>query len=45
VSKISEISDKKKFKIVKKDLLVGLKYARTLDEIIALLKRKIRELT
>ncbi|MHA1269966.1 MAG: hypothetical protein ACTSPY_09300 [Candidatus Helarchaeota archaeon] len=43
--KISEISDKKKFKILQRDLLLGLKYARTLDEIIMLLERKIREIT
>ncbi|MBD3229095.1 MAG: hypothetical protein GF329_12980 [Candidatus Lokiarchaeota archaeon] len=43
--KISDISDLKKFKIAKKDILVGIKYARTLDELISLLERKINELS
>ena len=37
------ISDAKKFKILQKDLIIGVKTARTLQELIALLERKLKE--
>ncbi|MHA1649229.1 MAG: hypothetical protein ACTSYB_03465 [Candidatus Helarchaeota archaeon] len=40
---MSGITDVKKFKILRKDLIFGIKRARTLDDIIALLARKIKE--
>ncbi|MHA1266679.1 MAG: hypothetical protein ACTSRS_15695 [Candidatus Helarchaeota archaeon] len=40
---MSGVTDIKKFKILRKDLLIGIKRARTLDDIIALLARKIKE--
>ncbi len=35
--------DQKRFKILRRDLIVGLKRARTIDDIIALLARKVKE--
>jgi len=43
VGKINHVTDKRKFKILRKDIIYGLKRARTLDDIITLLGRKIKE--
>ncbi len=40
---MNAIPDRKKFKILRKDLLIGLRRARSIDDIIALLERKVRE--
>ncbi len=40
---MSAIPDQRKFKILRRDLLVGIKRARNLDDIIALLGRKVKE--
>ena len=40
---MSSVTDRKKFKILRKDLIYGLKRARSLDDIISLLGRKLKE--
>ncbi|MHA1231552.1 MAG: hypothetical protein ACTSPQ_12975 [Candidatus Helarchaeota archaeon] len=37
-------SDKKKFKRAKMDILYGLKLSRSIEDIIILIKRKLKEL-
>lgn len=39
------ISDRKRFAIVRKDIIIAIKRARTLDDLISMMKRKYRELT
>jgi hypothetical protein len=40
---MSRLTDVHKFKILRKDLIIGIKLARTLDDLIALLERKVKE--
>lgn len=39
------ISDRKRFAIVRRDIIIAIKRARTLDDLISMMKRKYRELT
>jgi hypothetical protein len=40
---MSTMFDIQKFKILRKDLIIGIKRARSLDDLIALLERKVKE--
>ena len=40
---MSQVTDVYKFKVLRKDLIIGIKRARTLDDLIALLERKVKE--